>query len=97
MERAEERAKRAEESSASLRAQQERRVANLEARLQELSETVGTYDRLRQQDQASIQKLKDRVQQLDQENSSLQSGNSIVYQNFSSTVSCTLIFLLPTH
>jgi hypothetical protein len=32
-----------------------------------LSDTVGSYDRLRQQDQISIQKLRERVQQLDSE------------------------------
>lgn len=38
----------------------EARVA-LEARLAELSEIVGSYDRLRQQDQLAIQKLKDQL------------------------------------
>ena len=58
--------------STSLSGQQETRVANLESRLQELSETVGTYDRLRQNDQMSMQKLRDRIAQLDLENKSLQ-------------------------
>jgi hypothetical protein len=58
--------------STSLSGQQETRVANLESRLQELSETVGTYDRLRQNDQMSMQKLRDRIAQLDLENQSLQ-------------------------
>lgn len=39
----------------------ETRVAGLEARLAELSEIVGNYDRLRQQDQLAIQKLKDQL------------------------------------
>lgn len=39
----------------------EARVACLEARLAELSEIVGSYDRLRQQDQLAIQKLKDQL------------------------------------
>lgn len=39
----------------------EARVAGLEARLAELSEVVGGYDRLRQQDQLAIQKLKDQL------------------------------------
>jgi hypothetical protein len=43
-----------------LAAVHEERVVNLEARLAELSETVGNYDRLRQQDQMAIQKLKVR-------------------------------------
>lgn len=33
----------------------------MEARLAELSEIVGGYDRLRQQDQLAIQKLKDQL------------------------------------
>lgn len=39
----------------------EARVAGLEARLAELSEIVGGYDRLRQQDQQAIQKLKEQL------------------------------------
>ncbi|KYN01769.1 GRIP and coiled-coil domain-containing protein 1 [Cyphomyrmex costatus] len=39
----------------------EARVAGLEARLAELSDIVGGYDRLRQQDQLAIQKLKDQL------------------------------------
>ncbi|XP_070168350.1 GRIP and coiled-coil domain-containing protein 1-like isoform X2 [Polyergus mexicanus] len=39
----------------------EARVTCLEARLAELSEIVGGYDRLRQQDQLAIQKLKDQL------------------------------------
>ncbi|XP_033211783.1 GRIP and coiled-coil domain-containing protein 1 [Belonocnema kinseyi] len=42
----------------------EKRVASLEARLAELSDTVGGYDRLRQQDQQAIQKLKDQLSHL---------------------------------
>jgi hypothetical protein len=52
------RATDAEERARRLAAVHEERVANLEARLAELSETVGNYDRLRQQDQMAIQKLK---------------------------------------
>lgn len=54
------RATDAEERARRLAAVHEERVANLEARLAELSETVGNYDRLRQQDQLAIQKLKVR-------------------------------------
>jgi cell division protein FtsX len=54
------RATDAEERARRLAAVHEERVANLEARLAELSETVGNYDRLRQQDQMAIQKLKVR-------------------------------------
>ncbi|KAK7792654.1 hypothetical protein R5R35_005112 [Gryllus longicercus] len=58
----------AEERARKLAAAHEERVANLESRLAELSETVGTYDRLRQQDQAAITKLKEHIAQLDLEN-----------------------------
>jgi hypothetical protein len=54
------RASDAEERARRLAAIHEERVANLEARLAELSETVGNYDRLRQQDQTAIHKLKVR-------------------------------------
>ena len=47
-------------------------MANLESRLQELSETVGNYDRVRQSDQNALQKLRERIAQLDQENKNLQ-------------------------
>merc|ERR1719323_2568718 len=72
LERAEQKAVEAEERSSHLRIQQESRVANLESRLQELSETVGNYDRVRQSDQNSLQKLRERIAQLDQENKNLQ-------------------------
>ena len=36
-------------------------MTSLESRLQELSETVGTYDRLRAHDQQEIAKLKNRI------------------------------------
>lgn len=39
----------------------EERVANLEARLAELSTTVGNYDRMRQQDQENIHTLKEKL------------------------------------
>ena len=64
LEKAEVRASRAEALGAGIRSEQESRVVNLEARLQELSETVGTYDRLRQQDQSAISRLKERVHQV---------------------------------
>lgn len=53
-----ERAAKAEEQVQRLAAMHEERVANLEARLAELSLTVGSYDHLRQQDQNAISKLK---------------------------------------
>ncbi|EDW38404.1 GL12027 [Drosophila persimilis] len=57
---------RAEEQSRKQAALHEGRVANLEARLAELSTTVGSYDRLRQQDQDSIHALKQQLQDLEQ-------------------------------
>ncbi|XP_017012683.2 GRIP and coiled-coil domain-containing protein 1 [Drosophila takahashii] len=53
---------RAEEQSRRQAALHEDRVASLEARLAELSTTVGRYDRLRQQDQESIHDLKQQLQ-----------------------------------
>lgn len=54
----------AEDTNRKLAAHHEERVASLEARLSELSNTVGTYDRLRQQDQFNIAKLKDKLARL---------------------------------
>ncbi|XP_037813231.1 GRIP and coiled-coil domain-containing protein 1 [Lucilia sericata] len=55
----------AEEQSRKLAVLHESRVANLESRLAELSTSVGTYDRLRQQDQESIQLLKMQIHDLE--------------------------------
>ncbi|XP_059610805.1 GRIP and coiled-coil domain-containing protein 1 [Phlebotomus argentipes] len=55
----------AEERTKKLEALHEERVASLESRLAELSKTVGNYDRLRQQDQDNIHKLKERIAQFD--------------------------------
>lgn len=54
-------AKRAEETAKRMSASQEERVATLEARLAELSETVGEYDRQRRKDQDVIQQLRNNV------------------------------------
>ncbi|KAE8749866.1 hypothetical protein FOCC_FOCC003335 [Frankliniella occidentalis] len=62
------RAKDAEDTAKHLAAVHEERVANLESHLAELSETVGSYDRLRQQDQQAIHKLKDHIAQLSMSN-----------------------------
>ncbi|XP_025105948.1 GRIP and coiled-coil domain-containing protein 1-like isoform X2 [Pomacea canaliculata] len=62
--------------------QSEERISSLEEKLSELSEVVGNYERLRFQDQQAINKLKERVTQLDIENTALvraskpYSGNS---------------------
>ncbi|XP_046435152.1 GRIP and coiled-coil domain-containing protein 1 isoform X1 [Neodiprion fabricii] len=58
------RASAAEQQARILAMTHESRVAGLEARLAELSETVGGYDRLRHQDQQAIQKLKDQLANL---------------------------------
>lgn len=72
----------AEERLNQARAMEEERVTALEAKLAELSEVVGSYDRVRQQDQIAIQKLKERVTQLDLENTALaRAANSRTIQN----------------
>ncbi|EDO43114.1 predicted protein, partial [Nematostella vectensis] len=50
---------------------EEDRVADLETKLSELSEVVGSYEKLRFHDQEVIHKLKERLQQLDTENTAL--------------------------
>ncbi|NXT81077.1 GCC1 protein, partial [Zapornia atra] len=50
---------------------EEQRVAALESQISQVSELLGTYERAKQKDQQLIQKLKDRVVQLDLENRSL--------------------------
>nr|XP_054761741.1 GRIP and coiled-coil domain-containing protein 1-like [Lytechinus pictus] len=64
-------ARETEERLQKTRAAEEQRVADLESKLSALSETVGTYDRGRQQDQHAIQRLKERITQLDLENTAL--------------------------
>ncbi|NXD31934.1 GCC1 protein, partial [Spelaeornis formosus] len=55
-----------------LRAQRdEQRVAELEAQVAQVAELLGTYDAAKQRDQAAIQRLKERLAQLDLENKSL--------------------------
>ncbi|NWT06993.1 GCC1 protein, partial [Mionectes macconnelli] len=50
---------------------EERRVADLEAQVSQVSELLGTYEKAKQKDQQVIQKLKDRIVQLDLENKTL--------------------------
>ena len=50
-------ARETEERLQKTRAAEEKRVADLESKLSDLSETVGTYDRGRQQDQHAIQSV----------------------------------------
>lgn len=59
------RAQYAEDRSKSLAAVHEDRVVTLESRLAELSASLGTYDRLRQSDQESIFRLKEKIVQLE--------------------------------
>lgn len=54
-------AKRAEESARKVCARQEERVALLESKLAELSETVGQYDLRRRHDLQLIQQLKESL------------------------------------
>lgn len=63
--------KQAENRATVLGEQNEQRVATLECRLAELSEVVGTYEKNRTEDQENILKLKERVTQLDSENTVL--------------------------
>lgn len=65
------RAATVEESARNLAQSHEDRVATLEARLANLSLTVASYDRTRQDDLQAIQKLKEKVSELAQENTSL--------------------------
>ncbi|XP_066597125.1 GRIP and coiled-coil domain-containing protein 1-like [Prorops nasuta] len=58
------RAAAAEQRARGLAITHESRVAGLEARLAELSDIVGNYDRLRQQDQQAIQTLKEQLMKL---------------------------------
>ncbi|MBN3317414.1 GCC1 protein, partial [Atractosteus spatula] len=50
---------------------EESRLASLEERVSELSELLGTYEKAKQKDQLMLQKLKDRIMQLDMENKTL--------------------------
>ncbi|XP_005111968.1 GRIP and coiled-coil domain-containing protein 1 [Aplysia californica] len=71
---------KAVEAEARLRTQSkqsEERVSSLEAKLSELSQVVGNYERLRFQDQQAISKLRERVSQLDMENSALARAASL--------------------
>lgn len=54
----------AEENSKRLREIHEERVANFESRIRELSEMVGRYDRLKEQDKAHILQLKSTIASL---------------------------------
>jgi len=54
-----------------IQSQQEKRVVNLESRLQELSESVCSYEKLRVKDQSAILSMQDELESLHHENSAL--------------------------
>lgn len=81
------RAQLAEERSKALVAVHEDRVVTLESRLAELSASVGTYDRMRQYDQESIFRLKEKIAQMESANSS---GNPITLNNHNHNHSKTM-------
>ncbi|XP_069485625.1 GRIP and coiled-coil domain-containing protein 1 isoform X2 [Ambystoma mexicanum] len=63
---------------------EEQRVASLESQVSEVSELLGTYEKAKQKDQMTIQKLRDRIVQLDMENKTLAiaaSSRSLVEMN----------------
>ncbi|GFR88043.1 GRIP and coiled-coil domain-containing protein 1 [Elysia marginata] len=57
--------------------QNEERVSGLEAKLSELSQVVGNYERTKFQDQQALSKLRERVTQLDLENTALAKAASL--------------------
>ena len=61
---AQQRADESESTAREMTAHHESHIASLEARLAELSDSVGSVERLRQQDQQTIQKLRDRLVQV---------------------------------
>lgn len=69
----------AEQESKEQIAIHERRVANLETRLTELSLTVANYHRLRQEDQNEITKLKARIAEADNQKKSFDSQEEIEF------------------
>lgn len=53
----------------------------LESRLSELSVIVGSYDKQRQEDQAVIRRLRERLENLEDENSALSSTQNSLSNN----------------
>ncbi|KAF6024206.1 GCC1 [Bugula neritina] len=66
-----ERADEAENRLQEIAKKSELRISELESKISQLSDMVGNYEKLKYTDQISIQKLKERVTQLDQENTAL--------------------------
>jgi len=62
---------KAELRALEIQSQQEKRVGNLESRLQELSHSVGSYEKLRMQDQTAISSMREELETLNQENTVL--------------------------
>ncbi|XP_057289788.1 GRIP and coiled-coil domain-containing protein 1-like [Hydractinia symbiolongicarpus] len=75
------RAKHAEEILKSTQEHEEQRIAELESRLSELSVIVGSYDKQRQEDQAVIRRLRERLENLEDENSALSSTQNSLSNN----------------
>ncbi|VVC27945.1 Hypothetical protein CINCED_3A025383 [Cinara cedri] len=72
------RATEAEKRARELAATHEIRVSNLETRLTELSNSIGVYDKIRHQDELTIQSLKEQVKQLEIENNEEYTVSEIV-------------------
>ncbi|XP_050077212.1 GRIP and coiled-coil domain-containing protein 1 [Anopheles maculipalpis] len=70
----------AEENSKRLREIHEERVSNFECRIRELSEMVGKYDRLKEQDKAHILQLKNTIASL--QTKCVEENNEIPSDNF---------------
>lgn len=80
LQRENERANEAELRLKEFTRQHEERVATLEARLTDLSLELGNQERTRAADQTAIAKLRDRIAQLDMENSTLAATTSLKEQ-----------------
>merc|ERR1719483_1411224 len=62
---------KAELRALEIQSQQEKRVGNLESRLQDLSQSVGSYEKLRMQDQTAILSMREELETLNHENITL--------------------------
>lgn len=80
LQRENERANEAELRLKEFTRQHEERVGTLEARLTDLSLELGNQERTRAADQTAIVKLRDRIAQLDMENSTLAATTSLKEQ-----------------
>lgn len=64
MQTEQQRANDAEERARAMSQTSERRIAELESRLSELSEMLGSAERLKLEDQRAMQRLRERVHQV---------------------------------